>query len=430
MINSMAATNAKLYVKSEKVYKEAFEILKIVNKERAAVGRKALTMDTALLDMAMTRSEETAIHFSHTRPTGRSVLTMSKRILGENIAAGQTSAKNVMKSWMNSPGHKENILRSNYSSIGIGCVKVNGIYYWTQIFGGSPVKTAKANQYKTIKGDSVITASAKFLAKDFSADVKKKNLRKGETTEITYLISNTFVKVPLLAKSATFKSSNENVCTVAANGKVTAVGGGTATISVYPKNNSGTKTTVKITVSGSTSPSSASTATTDIKAAAISYRRKAVYTGKQIRPAVTVKLGGKTLKLNTDYTVKYSKNKAVGNARITIQARGQYQGSVSKTFEIVPRTRKITNIRSTKRRTLHIIWNGTQKDVGGYQIQVSQKRNMKSAVTYTSKAGSNRRTINKLKSKTKYYVRVRGYRRASSKMHYGSWSKARAVSIK
>ena len=53
---------------------------------------------------------------------------------GENIAMGQKNPEQVMSSWMNSSGHKANILNSEFGKIGIGCYKKNGIYYWVQMF--------------------------------------------------------------------------------------------------------------------------------------------------------------------------------------------------------------------------------------------------------------------------------------------------------
>ena len=81
--------------------------------------------------------------FSHTRPDGSEFSTVyaEKNIsflkAGENIAYGQKTVKEVMEDWMNSEGHKANILNSQFTSIGIGHhVGQNGIHYWTQLFLG------------------------------------------------------------------------------------------------------------------------------------------------------------------------------------------------------------------------------------------------------------------------------------------------------
>ncbi|MCI8283978.1 MAG: serine protease [Firmicutes bacterium] len=123
----------------------AAEVTTIVNKERGAKGLKALNYNSALGAVAQKKAEDMAKnnYFSHTSPTYGSAFDMlakdkiSYRSAGENIAKGQTSASAVMKAWMNSSGHKANILSSSYSEIGVGCaVSSKGTKYWVQIFKG------------------------------------------------------------------------------------------------------------------------------------------------------------------------------------------------------------------------------------------------------------------------------------------------------
>ncbi|MFJ7747452.1 CAP domain-containing protein [Peribacillus sp. NPDC097295] len=121
------------------------QVLDLVNAERAQAGLKELKMDEELSNVAKAKSEDMRDnnYFSHTSPTYGSPFDMMKSFginytyAGENIAAGQTSPSAVMKSWMNSAGHKANILNKNYTHIGIGYVK-GGTYsrYWTQQFIG------------------------------------------------------------------------------------------------------------------------------------------------------------------------------------------------------------------------------------------------------------------------------------------------------
>ena len=101
-------------------------------------------------EMAIQRAFELTVLFSHTRPDGRDCFSLSDDVgltstaLGENIAAGQPNAQLVMYSWMNSEGHRENILNPNYTHIGIGCVQMGGINYWVQYFTGNPSDTTPA----------------------------------------------------------------------------------------------------------------------------------------------------------------------------------------------------------------------------------------------------------------------------------------------
>ncbi|MGE7878728.1 CAP domain-containing protein [Peribacillus muralis] len=121
------------------------QILRLVNEERSKAGLPNVEMDTSLSKTATLKSEDMRDHdyFNHTSPTYGSPFDMMKafgityKYAGENIAAGQPSGESVMKSWMNSPGHKANILNKNYTHIGIGhATGGNYSHYWTQQFIG------------------------------------------------------------------------------------------------------------------------------------------------------------------------------------------------------------------------------------------------------------------------------------------------------
>ncbi len=117
----------------------AQQVLSIVNAERVKYGLSALTYDSTLAKAADIRAKEIRTLFSHTRPDGRSCFTVldevgySYRSAGENIAYGQRSASEVMNAWMNSEGHRANIL-GNYDYIGIGVYESGGTIYWSQFF--------------------------------------------------------------------------------------------------------------------------------------------------------------------------------------------------------------------------------------------------------------------------------------------------------
>lgn len=106
-----------------------------VNQERAKLGLSALRVDPALTAAAQIRAREIVERFSHTRPDGTRWSTVSSVAYGENIAKGQRTADKVMAAWMSSSGHRANILRANYGSIGVACVKSGNVYYWVQLFG-------------------------------------------------------------------------------------------------------------------------------------------------------------------------------------------------------------------------------------------------------------------------------------------------------
>ena len=136
-----AATSTKT-VSGKFNYDYANQVLSLVNSERAKQGLNALSMDDKLVDGANIRAAECTVSFSHTRPNGTSCFTAFEwqNTCGENIAYGQRTPQEVMNGWMNSQGHRENILKQGFKKIGIGCfVSQNGTIYWTQEFSGGSV---------------------------------------------------------------------------------------------------------------------------------------------------------------------------------------------------------------------------------------------------------------------------------------------------
>lgn len=122
---------------------QAEAVLKLVNQERSKAGLQPLTLTKKLTDIAYTKAKDMADkgYFSHQSPTYGSPFDMLKQFgvsfsyAGENIAAGQKTAEEVMNSWMNSSGHKANILNKNYTQIGVGFYR-GGQYgtEWVQLF--------------------------------------------------------------------------------------------------------------------------------------------------------------------------------------------------------------------------------------------------------------------------------------------------------
>lgn len=104
----------------------AEQVLELVNKERADAGVSALSLDDNLCKAAQVRAKEISESFSHTRPDGSSCFTVlnsygiSYSGAGENIAYGSSTSSGVMKQWMNSSGHRANILNSKWKKIGVG----------------------------------------------------------------------------------------------------------------------------------------------------------------------------------------------------------------------------------------------------------------------------------------------------------------------
>nr|WP_263326502.1 CAP domain-containing protein [Neobacillus sp. Marseille-Q6967] len=118
------------------------KVVELTNQERAKNGLAALKVDTVLSKMAREKSRDMSAngYFSHTSPTYGSPFDMMKqfgityRYAGENIAMGQRSPEEVVNAWMNSEGHRKNILSPNFTHIGVGHIAEGN--YWTQEFIG------------------------------------------------------------------------------------------------------------------------------------------------------------------------------------------------------------------------------------------------------------------------------------------------------
>ncbi len=139
-----AKAGKKKYVCRVTVKKNTYaeKVLKLVNEERKKEGLDALKLDTSLCSAAAIRAKDITTVFDHTRPNGKTCFSVldekkiSYHTAGENIAAGQTTPEEVVKAWMNSSGHRKNILSKNYHKLGVGYVKTGDEYkhYWVQIF--------------------------------------------------------------------------------------------------------------------------------------------------------------------------------------------------------------------------------------------------------------------------------------------------------
>lgn len=125
----------------DSVHAYVLRIVELVNEERAKAGLNPLTLQENVTEAAQVRAVECETLFSHTRPNGTSFSTalkeagVSYRGAGENIAWGQKTPEQVMEGWMNSSGHRANILNEKYTTIGVGYYQnAAGVNYWSQLF--------------------------------------------------------------------------------------------------------------------------------------------------------------------------------------------------------------------------------------------------------------------------------------------------------
>lgn len=176
-------------------------------------------------------------------------------------------------------------------------------------------------------------------------------------------------------------------------------------------------------------PGDSGSASTDISTDAFSVSlsfTSCTYNSKYRKPVVYVtNASGKDLVKDQDFTVSYSKNKLVGHATVTIKGIGKYQGTTTKQFTITP---KSTSIRSTSSGKHYVKINYYKRttQVTGYQVYISKTSNFssyRSLSTTSNKVLS--KTFKSLKSGTKYYVKVRTYKKVNGEKIYSSWSKTK-----
>lgn len=155
------------------------------------------------------------------------------------------------------------------------------------------------------------------------------------------------------------------------------------------------------------------------------------YDGKAKKPTVTVKDSkGKTIAAS-NYDVTYeSGRKYVGKYSVKVIFKGNYVGTVTKSFIINPKSTTINGMKE-KSKGFTVKWEKNKTQTTGYQIQYSTSKKFKSAKTVTVSGNETTNiTISKLKAKQRYYVRIRTYKKIGSAKYYSSWSKAKTVTTK
>jgi len=173
-----------------------------------------------------------------------------------------------------------------------------------------------------------------------------------------------------------------------------------------------------------------------ISEADVAEIKAVTYSGKSKKPVPFVVVEGKTLKSGTDYTVAYKNNKSVGTATVTITGKGNYKGSVVKTFEIKPLRTSFTKATS-KKTSVTLKWKRRTKKmsksrISGYQIIYSTSKSFdKNSNTVKVKGyKATSKTIKKLKPGKKYYFKIRTYKVISGKYYYSNWSKIKSIKTK
>lgn len=167
-----------------------------------------------------------------------------------------------------------------------------------------------------------------------------------------------------------------------------------------------------------------------IKYQNIKVKKKFTYTGKVIKPIITVSQNGEKLFKGEDYTVSYKNNKKIGTASVIIKGKGSYSGSRTLYFKIVPKGTEIKSIKANKKEFI-VKWKKQKSKISGYQIQYSTNKNFKNSKKKTIKNKDIvSYKISNLKSKKIYYVQIRTYKIVDNKKYYSFWSDIKSIKIR
>lgn len=167
------------------------------------------------------------------------------------------------------------------------------------------------------------------------------------------------------------------------------------------------------------------------KALTLKYS-SATYTGKALKPSVTVKDSKGNVIDSKYYTVKYTNNTKVGKATVTVTFKGNYSGTLTKTFKINPKGTSLSSV-TAKSKGFEAKWKKQSTQTTGYEIQYSTSSKFTDKTTKSVTVKDTKtltKTITKLKASTKYYVRIRTYKTVSKTNYYSSWSAVKTVTTK
>ena len=233
-----ASATGTLNISGTQNYTYASQVITLLNEQRVNNGLSPLTADSTLTAAAMQRAAETVIYFSHTRPDGSRCFTaFDGAWRGENIAAGQADPDEVITGWMNSTGHRKNILEANYTGVGVGCFNYKGINFWVQCF--SDITADGAERTGTASATAAVSASTNYI--NMSGRLAENTFSSaGETTTFTVSNNNvgwTYITATVDSSSFNYSSSS-SAAKVDPTGNVTVAGGGTAIITAATKKGS------------------------------------------------------------------------------------------------------------------------------------------------------------------------------------------------
>jgi len=228
-------------IKGTYCYDLANKVIDLVNKERKNKGLTELKIDEEIMDFGKVRSSEISIYLGHERPNGLSTQSLVENQYipcCEIIGGGQTTPESIVKQWLDSQSHRPTILSTDAKSCGAGCYLTDdGTYYWvfaTSIKEPQTPNTIQTGKENNVETDIKISKYYNYANLDIQGLNNTMNLVIGQTIQPKKVGNinlgwKSFV-TNIKLNDVEWKSSNTKVATVDENGKIKAVGIGTATV--------------------------------------------------------------------------------------------------------------------------------------------------------------------------------------------------------
>ena len=307
-------------------YDYAYQVLDLVNQERAKKNRNPVTMDKNLLECAMTRAEELTVYASHIRPNGSICFSAFPYFEdpSENLAINQGTPEEVMESWIESSGHYTNIMNSKNVSAGIGCYSQNGHLYWIQCFSSHAAETCTQPANQNVS--PVLSVLPRLMNIHFNVSSPVKFTEEQKTLTI-YATCNGFsyMSSSLDPSSFTWSTGDPSVATVDQSGVIRLKSKGNTTVTATLKSCPDKILTADL---------NAYYDLEDSKETSLTYTGSWKYTGKPITFSPVLKFHNRTLTEGKDYTLSFSNNQNSGVGTFTITGLGLYSGTLTNNFGI------------------------------------------------------------------------------------------------
>lgn len=420
------------------------EVLAQTNRERISVGLPPLTTFGSIEQSADVRAKEIAEYFSHERPDGTDCFTAIEVLwpntAGENIARAYPTPLSVVDGWMNSPGHRANILNEEFTHLSVGYYEASS-RNWVQMFLGTckfDAMSLSTNEVTVNQGTSLaaqnITVYMHCAKHGTSTMPLTDEMVIGFNSQVTGSQQVTVRYSDSLTAALTVNVRHEHTWSCAHDGsshwlvcdcgevKDTAKHDwsrkdGTCAICGLGCTHGGVKT-------GTCKTCGAFLGAADISRGALTLSQKSwTYTGKAVRPGVTVKYGSTTLKANTDYTVQYSGNTNPGTARVTVLGKGNYKGTLTANFTISVSVGKVSlgSVRADSSAKVTLSWNAVSGATGYRVFRKTGSSGWK--ILKTVNAGTKQCADTAVRAGTKYTYTVRAYRTVNGKIYWGDYDR-------